>query len=201
MGLISLLYELLESSRRNAHLCERLIYTLEAEHAPNQELSDNFEQSAPMQYRSDNLSEYNDSDECPSEYVCQHDKVQEDSHAALYRSEFDLDSLMSRRIQLHKDQGTYAEPDNEISTLLEELNQDTMPLFEAKDHERDPPKINPLHRLRADELERLSFQLFKEAQHNTKNLMSIPETSEDYQAAVEKEADRLLNQWMHANKF
>jgi len=105
-------------------------------------------------------------------------------------SQFDeideVDEIMQRRIELHKKQGTYIYPTEEKKI--------------HKPHYDNAPKITPFSMLNLDEQNEVAYKIFKDAQFNVKNLMDIDEKSDQFLTAVEKEADRLLEVWMLANR-
>ncbi len=57
-----------------------------------------------------------------------------------------------------------------------------------------PPKFTPFSNLHLDEQMRLAWQIFKEAQYNIQK--KISKNDPLYDDEVEKEADRLLENWM-----
>ncbi len=138
----------------------------------------------------------------------------------------DEEAIMRRRIELHKQMGTYKEPkqfnvkeDQEIKKELEhELEHEINILTKSKEsikeskihddniiqgdlpkpvqNEAGIPKITPLSKLSKKNQDILLKQLFNEAKFNVENLLNIKNSDPEFVTEVCKESDRLLDVWM-----
>jgi hypothetical protein len=91
----------------------------------------------------------------------------------------DHDNIMRRRIDYHQQNGTY-----------------TAPKLETPPPPPHIPTISPLMTIPPDQRQVLVKKVFKEAEHNVTKVLNIDPKSDEYEEALYKEGDRLLNVWM-----
>jgi hypothetical protein len=91
----------------------------------------------------------------------------------------DYDYLINKRVEYHKQNGTYIEP----------VKQDKIPI------------MTPLSKLNKKEQEQLYKDLFTEAVKNVTVYESINKDDPVYKVKIKEEANRLLNVWLETNKF
>lgn len=88
------------------------------------------------------------------------------------------DIIIARRVDLHKELGSYIEPQSELQF----------------------PTITPLSKLTKLEQNTLYKQIFSQATHYVKNILSIDTADVTYDTQIATEADRLLSVWCNISK-
>jgi hypothetical protein len=113
--------------------------------------------------------------------------------------------ILDRRINYHKEMGTYKEFDeskpNESKSDESELKINN-PAFTDKliSQEKKIPMINALHKFSPQEQNVILKKIFDEASYNIEYIMQIKPNNSLFQKSVMDESDRLLNSWFFANK-
>jgi hypothetical protein len=118
----------------------------------------------------------------------------------------DDDSVMDRRIALHKAAGTYIGPLKSTETIKEELTQNKEETIKEKVIDSGsntciPSKlqkhiINPLSRLTHEQRDSLLKLFFEEAKVHAENTLHITKNDSTYWDIVGEDADRRLNLWI-----
>lgn len=104
--------------------------------------------------------------------------------------------IINRRVELHKELGSYVEPVAEAAQVVEPVVE---PVAEVVVTQQDYPTITPLLKLDAKQREKLFKQIFKEAFFNVEKIMLIDRDDALFKKSVTEESDRLLNVWMEIN--
>ena len=96
------------------------------------------------------------------------------------------DTIIARRIELHKELGSFIEPTHiEKPTSVE---PDNLPI------------ITPLSKLNNKEKDILLKSIFNQAKFNVENILAVSAKDEDFDNQVSDEASRLLNIWIESNR-
>ncbi len=203
-GLINLLYEVLESSKRNILVIEKLISVLESDIGGTSDEEENlsynknkirenkFNKYESFNFREDNLSweqPFNELNEL---------------------NEFDAHNITDNDQEYYKLSELIPEWNN--IPYMESPTGDSIDFQPKTSAEHGPSSdnletkqvcdelITPLSKLSFDERDKLLFSMYQNAKNNVKNIIGVPEHANNFEGEVTKEADRLLQVWMEVNK-
>jgi hypothetical protein len=90
------------------------------------------------------------------------------------------DVIIARRVELHKELGSFIDPDNKPAEPI--------------------PMITPLSKLSVKEQNALYKNIFDQATFNIETVMGIAVSDLEFETQVSNEADRLLNVWIEMQK-
>jgi hypothetical protein len=109
----------------------------------------------------------------------------------------DYDYLINKRVEFHKQNGTY------LGKASEEANPttETITPVQTNTGSKKIPMATPLSKLTKREMDNLLKRIFDKATFNIKTLESLNETDPTFDSRVNQEADRLLALWNEKNKF
>jgi hypothetical protein len=109
----------------------------------------------------------------------------------------DYDYLINKRVEFHKQNGTY------LGKASEEANPTTETTTSAQNNtgSKKIPMATPLSKLTKREMDNLLKRIFDKATFNIKTLESLNEMDPTFDNRVNQEADRLLALWNEKNKF
>lgn len=179
VGLVEVLLEVIETSKRNTAAVEKLINLLENpidSTTPNtSENPESADTSKGRGYREDNVS---------IEFT---ERITTDQPEQYKPDLADIDEMTPMNVE------GAPEP---IGT---EGDHDTATRSLATD-EYNSPKITALNKLGKDIRDQLLYGLYQTAKYNVKNIIGIDENAFEFEFTVREETDRLLDVWIKSNQ-
>lgn len=203
-GLINLLLQVLESSKRNISVVEKLIFILEQEAGDcnyleeQNEIQEMLKTSEVDRYQSSNFREDNLPWNQTSIYMnnledmnwdSYNDDPPEFAHSKSELGDGPEESLCKLHIQTDERIGFTGEAECEDAPESEQKPESEM--------------ITPLSKFSFEEQHKLLFSIFLSAKNNVRDTIGISEQAECFEEEVQKEADRLFQLWLEsqANPF